>query len=159
MPHRRVLTHEVRKVKTGGSKQIRFLYQTFCLMTFPCRIPWEKFYSYLSQPDSIRFLWVLFDESPNPLGEGVMKWGVERIHTQSPHTPPQCPAMPRNAPQCPTLICLTLQGPPPSTITAILRFPGRAWTAFCRPVSPRALDSRPVGPYRGPRPFENTSSG
>jgi len=94
MPHRRVLTHEVRKVKTGGSKQIRFLYQTFCLMTFPCRIPWEKFYSYLSQPDSIRFLWVLFDESPNPLGEGVMKWGVERIHTQSPHTPPQCPAMP-----------------------------------------------------------------
>ena len=61
-----------------------------------------------------------------------MKRGVERIHTQSPHTPPQ-------SPQSPTLICLTLQGPPPSTITAILRFPGRAWTAFCRPVPPRPL--------------------
>ena len=38
-------------------------------------------------------------------------------------------------------------------MTAVLRFLGRVWTAFCRPVRSRALGSPPAGPYGGPGPL------
>jgi len=70
-----------------------------------------------------------------------------------PGRPPQSPAVLCRPLPSPTLKCLTLQGPPSATKTAVLRFPGRVWTAFCRPVRSRALGSPPVGPYRGPGPL------
>lgn len=39
---------------------------------------------------------------------------------------------------------------------AVLRFPGRGRTAFCRPVSSRALGSHPVGPYGVPDRWEHS---
>ena len=66
---------------------------------------------------------------------------------------PQSFAVPRRPLPSPTLKCLTLQGPPSATKTAVLSFPGRVWTAFCRPVRSRALGSPPVGPYGGPGPL------
>ena len=44
-------------------------------------------------------------------------------------------------------------------MTAVLRFPGRVWTAFCRPVRSRALGSPPVGPCGGPGPLRTLDGG
>src|ERR1700712_2176003 len=38
-------------------------------------------------------------------------------------------------------------------MTAVLRFPGRERSPFCRPVLSRVLGRRPMGPYGGPRPL------
>ena len=38
-------------------------------------------------------------------------------------------------------------------MTAVLRFLGREWTTFRRPVPSGVLGSRPVGPYRDPGPL------
>ena len=83
----------------------------------------------------------------------LMRFIIPRGHRQSPVVPgrpPQLPAVPHLPLQPPTLKCLTLQGPLSSTITAILRFLGRGWTAFWRPIWSRALGSPPAGPYGAP---------
>ena len=68
-------------------------------------------------------------------------------------SPLQSPVVPGSPLQSPTLKCLTLQGPPSSIRTAVRRFEGRVWTAFCRPVPSGALGSPPAGPCRGPGPL------
>jgi len=61
MPHKRVLTHEVRKVKTGGSKVDKICISSVLFDVLPLPYTVEKFYTDLSLQDGIRFLWVLFD--------------------------------------------------------------------------------------------------
>ena len=51
-----------------------------------------------------------------------------------------------------------LAGPAVLHKTAVLRFPGRVWTAFCRPVRSRALGSPPAGPYGAPGPLRTLIS-
>ena len=65
-----------------------------------------------------------------------------------PCSPQQSPTVPNSPLQSSTLKCLTLQGPPSSIRTTVLRFEGRVWTALCRPVPSGALGSRPAEPLQ-----------
>ena len=62
-------------------------------------------------------------------------------------TPPAVPYRPLPSP---TRICLRSWGLSSFLMTAFLEIQGRGRTAFCRPVSSRALGSPPAGPYGGP---------
>jgi len=77
------------------------------------------------------------------LAHEIIEWR-KKLYPPVPHSPPRTP------------ICLILQGQPclaVTAVTAVLRFPRRERTAFCGPVPPRALVSRPVELYGGAGPL------